>query len=138
MLDTDISSYIMRRSHPQVLARLNAVTIPSMCISVITRCELEFGAETSTRSAESRLAVDSFLRYMPVLGFPETAAPHYALIRASLKRKGTMIGPNDLLIAAHARSLDLTLVTNNTREFSRVEGLTIENWTEAAGNETSA
>ena len=130
MIDTDISSYIMKRSHPEVLARLSHALIDTMCISVITRCELEFGAEISTRSAASKSAIVSYLQDMSVLSYPETAASHYAQIRAMLKQKGLMIGPNDLLIAAHARSLGLTLVTNNIREFSRVEGLRLENWTQ--------
>jgi tRNA(fMet)-specific endonuclease VapC len=76
------------------------------------------------------VALDEFLRYVEVLDYPAAAALNYARIRADLKVRGTMIGGNDLLIAAHARSIGLTLVTNNTREFSRVHGLKIENWTD--------
>lgn len=75
------------------------------------------------------MALSAFLRYVEVLDFPDDAAPHYAKIRADLRTRGAMIGANDLLIAAHARSLGLTLVTNNTREFGRVHNLAIENWT---------
>jgi tRNA(fMet)-specific endonuclease VapC len=80
--------------------------------------------------ATRRLA--AFLPYLQILDFPAEAASHYAEIRADLKRRGTPIGGNDLLLAAHARSLGLKLVTNNTQEFARVQGLEIENWALAA------
>ena len=82
----------------------------------------------SPQRQRDELAFSVFLQYVQVLDFPETACVHYAKIRAELKTLGTMIGANDLLIAAHARSLGLTLVTNSTRKFSRVRDLTIENW----------
>ena len=112
MLDTDISSYIMKRSHDEVLRRLQKIPIAAVCISVITKSELLFGVEVSPRRQQ------------------DEAALHYAQIRAALKARGTMIGANDLFIAAHARSLALTLVTNNTQEFGRVRDLRIENWAE--------
>jgi len=129
MLDTDISSYIMKRSSQSVLSHLSSVAVDDTCISVITKSELMFGVEVSPRKQQDEAALDAFLRYIEVLDFPDEAASYYAKIRAHLKTQGTMIGANDLLIAAHARALDLTLVTNNTREFSRVPGLRIENWT---------
>jgi tRNA(fMet)-specific endonuclease VapC len=130
MLDTDISSYIMKRSHDAVLSRLQKVPIGAVCISVITKSELLFGVEVSPRWQQDHAALDEYLRHVEVLDFPDEAALHYAQIRASLKASGTMIGGNDLFIAAHARSLELTLVTNNTGEFGRVQDLNIENWTE--------
>jgi tRNA(fMet)-specific endonuclease VapC len=130
MLDTDISSYIMKRSHEAVVRRLQAVPIGAVCISVITKSELLFGVEVSPRRQQDRAALDEYLRYVEVLDFPNEAAHHYAQIRAALKARGTMIGANDLFIAAHARSLKLTLVTNNTGEFGRVQDLDIENWTD--------
>ena len=130
MLDTDISSYIMKRSHDAVLGRLRKVPIGVVCVSVITKSELLFGVEVSPRQQQDRAALDEYLRHVEVLDFPDEAALHYAQIRATLKAHGTMIGANDLFIAAHARSLRLTLVTNNTGEFSRVEDLNIENWAE--------
>ena len=83
----------------------------------------------SPRRAQDEAALDAFLAYVVVLDFPDQAALDYAKIRAGLQKKGTIIGANDLFIAAHARSLGLTLVTNNTREFRRVPHLTTENWT---------
>ncbi len=129
MLDTDISSYIMKRSDEAVLRRLQKVPIAAVCISVITKSELMFGVEVSPRRQQDHAALDQYLRHVVVLDFPDEAAFHYAQIRATLKARGTMIGANDLFIAAHARSLELTLVTNNTDEFSRVPNLKIENWT---------
>jgi tRNA(fMet)-specific endonuclease VapC len=130
MLDTDISSYIMKRSHEGVLGRLQETPIAAVCISVITKSELLFGVEVSARRQQDRAALDEYMRHVEVLDFPDEAALHYAQIRAVLKARGTMIGANDLFIAAHARSLKLTLVTNNTQEFGRVPELHIENWTE--------
>jgi tRNA(fMet)-specific endonuclease VapC len=130
MLDTDISSYIMKRSHDTVLRKLQTVPIGAVCISVVTKSELLFGVEVSPRRKQDQAALDEYLRHVEVLDLLDEAALHYAQIRAALKVRGTMIGANDLFIAAHARSLGLTLVTNNTREFGRVRGLNIENWTE--------
>jgi tRNA(fMet)-specific endonuclease VapC len=106
------------------------IAIAAVCISVITKSELLFGVEVSPRRQQDRAALDEYLRHVEVLDFPDEAALHYAQIRAALKARGTMIGANDLFIAAHARSLALTLVTNNTQEFGRVQDLHIENWTE--------
>jgi tRNA(fMet)-specific endonuclease VapC len=128
MLDTDISSYIMKRSNEAVLARLQTVAVTDVCISVITKSELLYGVEVSPRKQKDQLALDAYLRHVEVLEYPDEAALHYAQIRAALKAGGSMIGANDLFIAAHARSLGLTLVTNNTREFGRIQGLRLENW----------
>jgi len=129
MLATDISSYIMKRSHEGVLRRLREVPIDAVCISVITKSELLFGVAVSPRRQQDQAALDEYLRHVEVLDFPDEAALHYAQIRARLKVHGEMIGANDLFIAAHARSLEVTLVTNNSDEFSRVQNLKIENWT---------
>jgi tRNA(fMet)-specific endonuclease VapC len=130
MLDTDTSSYIMKRSHDTVLRRLQTVSIGVVCISVITKAELLFGVEVSPRREQDTAALTEYLRHVEVLDFPDEAASHYAQIRAVLRARGAMIGANDLFIAAHARSLALTLVTNNTGEFGRVADLKIENWAE--------
>ena len=129
MLDTDISSCIMKRSNEAVLRRLQKVPIGVVCISVITKSELLFGVEVSPRREQDHAALDQYLRHVEILDFPDEATLHYAQIRATLKTRGTMIGANDLFIAAHARALDLTLVTNNSEEFDRVPDLKIENWT---------
>ena len=128
MLNTDTCSYVMKRSNDAVLTRLQDVPVSDVCISVITKSELLFGVELSPRRGQDEVALNAFLGYVEVLDFPENAASDYANIRADLKTHGRMIRANDLFIAAHARSLRLTLVTN-TDEFRRVQNLTIENWT---------
>ena len=132
MLDTDICSYIMKRSNDALLQRLQKIPVGDVCISVVTKSELLFGVELARRQRQDEAALSSFLTYVEVLDFPEMACSHYAQIRAELKSRGIMIGANDLFIAAHARSLGLTLVTNNTGEFSRVSKLALENWTTAS------
>jgi tRNA(fMet)-specific endonuclease VapC len=128
MLDTDTCSYVMRRSHDALLERLAKVPVSDVCISVITESELLYGVEVSPKRKQDEAALAAFLRYVEILDFAGEASSHYAKIRADLKARGSMIGANDLFIAAHARSLGLTLVTNNTSEFKRVHGLSIENW----------
>jgi len=132
MLDTDTCSYIMKRSSDPVLKRLQRIPVNDICISVITKSELLFGVELSPQRLRDEAALGAFLRYVEVLDFPDGASSHYAKIRADLKAAGKMIGASDLFIAAHARSLGLTLVTNNTREFGRVRNLALENWTTVA------
>jgi len=128
MLDTDIASYIMNGSNEAVTRRLLRTSPVDVCISTVTKSELFYGVEISPRRKQNEQALQDLLRFVTVLDFPVEAAEHYAQIRADLKRRGGMIGANDLFIAAHARSLGLTLVTNNSREFKRVRGLQIENW----------
>jgi tRNA(fMet)-specific endonuclease VapC len=132
MLDTDTCSYIMKRSHPTVLKRLQAVSVADVCMSVITKAELLYGVEVSPRRVQDAAALVAFLPYVEALNFADDAALHYAEIRADLKKRGMLIGANDLFIAAHARALGVTLVTNNTAEFARVRELTLDNWTTPA------
>lgn len=129
MLDTDTCSYVMKRSHPLVLKRLQSVSVDDVCMSVVTKAELLYGAEVSPRHAQDAAAVAAFLPYVQVVDLDGDAALHYAEIRADLKRRGAMIGANDLFIAAHARALGVALVTNNTAEFERVAGLRLDDWT---------
>ena len=129
MLDTDTCSYIMKRSHPLVLKRLQALPVDDVCMSIVSRAELLYGVEVSSRRAQDAAALGALLPYVEALPLDEDAALHYADIRSDLKRRGVLIGANDLFIAAHARARGLTLVTNNTAEFQRVIGLSIENWT---------
>ena len=129
MLDTDTCSYVMKRSQPLVLKRLQSLAVSDVCMSVVTKAELLYGVELSPKHAQDAAALAAFLPYVEVLDLDEDTAVHYAEIRADLKKRGAMIGANDLFIAAHARALSLTLVTNNTAEFERVNGLDIENWT---------
>jgi len=129
MLDTDTCSYVMKRSNAALLKRLRKTPVSDICISIVTKSELLYGVEVSPRWQQDAAALTAFLRYVEVLDFPDSATLDYAKIRAHLKGAGTMIGANDLFIAAHARSLGLTLITNNTREFARVPNLRIANWT---------
>ncbi len=128
MLDTDICSCVMKRSSPVLLERLARAPVPDVCMSVVTKAELLYGVRISPHHTRDAEALRGLLTYVEVLDFPEQAAEDYAGIRSDLKGRGALIGANDLLIAAHARSLGLTLITNNTDEFSRVEGLALENW----------
>jgi tRNA(fMet)-specific endonuclease VapC len=129
MLDTDTASFIMNRSSFHAIRRLESQGVGEVCISAICRSELEYGVEVSPRRGKDSHSLDVLLRHIEVLDYPSDAALDYAQIRAFLKAQGRPIGANDLFIAAHARRLGLTLVTNNTREFLRVPGLKIENWT---------
>lgn len=129
MLDTDTCSYIMKRSHPLLLKRLQGLQVSDVCMSVVTKAELLHGVEVSPKHAQDAEALATFLSYVEVLELDDDAAQHYAEIRADLRRRGAMIGANDLFIAAHARACGLTLVTNNTSEFGRVKALDLENWT---------
>jgi len=131
MFDTDTVSYVMQRSSQALLEKLVSVPVSDVCISVIVKAELLYGVEISPRKQRDEAELAAFLRYADVLGLTDEAAAHYAEIRADLKMRGELIGANDLFIAAHARSLGLTLVSNNTREFSRVKGLKLENWAES-------
>lgn len=128
MLDTDTCSYVMKGSEPGVIRRLTSVPVGEVCISVITQAELMYGVEVSPKREQDGARLEVLLRHMVVLDLVQTATLDYAEIRASLKKQVKMIGANDLLIAAHARSMGLTLVTNNVREFRRVPRLKVENW----------
>ena len=128
MLDANIIAYAKNKRPESVLRRLTQYQPEDLCISAITMAELEFGVCNSSRPDQNRLALLLFLSRIAVLPFDAEAAREYGDIRADLTKKGTLIGANDLLIAAHARSLGLTLITNNTREFDRVENLRVENW----------
>ncbi len=128
LLDTNICSYIVSRRPPAAYERFSQVSFKEIAISTITLAELLFGVTKSPNRERNDVAYRSFLTPLTILDFDAEAAAHYGDIRATLERKGTPIGPLDLLIAAHARSRDLTLVTNNEREFARVDGLKLENW----------
>ncbi len=128
MLDTNIIAYAVNRRPEVVLSRLMAHDPEEICISAVTMAELEYGVCKSSRPEQNRLALMAFLARIRVLPFDADAAREYGGIRDALTKRGTPIGANDLLIAAHAKALGLILVTNNTREFERVEGLALENW----------
>ena len=128
LFDTDICSYIMKRSHPKLMDRVLAVDLEQIAISVITEVELLFGIKLSSKPAITAASFEGFIKHLRVLGWGRDAAEHYADIRANLHKRGKTIGANDLMIAAHARSIDATLITNNVKEFRRVQDLKIENW----------
>jgi tRNA(fMet)-specific endonuclease VapC len=127
MLDTNALSELIRNPAGPLTQRVARVGTDRICTSVVVACELHFGARRRG-SATLTARVEQLLEAMAVLPFDVPADEHYADIRADLERVGTPIGSNDLLIAAHARSLRLTLVTHNVREFARVPGLSVEDW----------
>lgn len=127
LLDTNIVIYVIKRRPVEMLSRFNA-QLGRMAISSITLAELYYGTEKSQFPDRNLRVIEDFVSRLDVLNYDARAALHYGAIRADLERKGTPVGANDLHIAAHARSAGLTLVSNNLREFSRVEGLLSENW----------
>ena len=128
MLDTNIIAYAKNNRPPSVLETLLKHDPTEICISAITMAELDFGVFNSSDPQKNRMALLLFLSGITVLPFDKAASLEYGSIRHYLKTNGIIIGGNDMLIAAHARSMDITLVTHNTREFSRVPGLKIEDW----------
>ncbi|NJM10936.1 MAG: type II toxin-antitoxin system VapC family toxin [Synechococcaceae cyanobacterium SM1_2_3] len=129
LLDTNIVSDLVRHPDGLVMQHIAAVGAEKIGISIIVACEMRFGA---TKGGSLRLAqrVNLVLSQIAIFPMEPPVEEHYADIRVALEKMGQPIGPNDLLIAAHARSLGLTLVTDNVREFSRVPGLRVENWLE--------
>lgn len=130
MLDTNICIYAMKNRPEKVLERLKRELNNGICVSSITLAELEYGMKNSSNPAKNEQSLLKFLFPLSVLPFGTTAASEYGEIRAYLQKRGTLIGPLDMLIAGHARAEGLILVTNNVREFERVPGLELENWAE--------
>jgi tRNA(fMet)-specific endonuclease VapC len=128
ILDTNICIYVIKKKPRQVLRHFTDFAVGDVGISSITLSELEYGVEKSARPDANREALLGFLSPLEIAPYDDLAANHYGSIRAELERLGQPIGAMDLLIAAHARSLAVPLVTNNLREFSRIDGLTLENW----------
>ena len=128
MLDTNILVFAIRHPQNEINQILKQHIANDVCISAITYGELEYGVHKSKYPQQDQAALQLFLAGIPILDFDWLAAEHFGDIIAALEQKGQRIGDRDMLIAAHARSLDYTLVTNNTREFERVEGLMIEDW----------
>ena len=127
MLDTNIAIYVIKRRPPEALATFNQHA-GQLCISSITLAELMHGVEKSAKPDHNLRQVEDFTSRLTVLEYGNKAASHYGDIRAVLERKGAPVGVNDVHIAGHARSEGLTLVTNNLKEFERVEALRLENW----------
>jgi len=129
ILDTNICIYIIKKKPINVFDKFKSLLIGSIGISSITLAELQFGIMKSSNPEKNKEALVKFITPLEILDFNYNATIEYGRIRADLEKKGIPIGPLDTLIGAHAKSLDLTLVTNNEREFERIEGLRIENWT---------
>ena len=128
MLDTNICIYIIKRKPEKVLHKFLEFDIDEIGISTITLAELEFGIQNSSRPLQNKIALAEFILPLKIVSFDEIAAEKYGIIRSDLKKKGNLIGELDMLIAAHAKSIDCVLITNNEKEFKRVNNLIVENW----------
>jgi len=128
MLDTNICIYMMNKRSSNVIEQIKRHMNDGLCISSITLSELEYGAAKSASYERNIVAIQKILSLFSVLPYDEAAASCYGNIRTQLERKGQTIGPLDMLIGAHAKSRELILVTNNVREFKRIEELVVVDW----------
>lgn len=128
MLDTDICSYIIRERPIAVFEHFETLKMDQLCISVITYAELIYGVEHSSSKKINRSIVDQFVKHLNIIDWDKKAAEHYGNIRKFLQADGNVIGAMDMMIAAHARSQKMILVTNNEKHFKRVPKLKVENW----------
>lgn len=128
MLDTNICIYLIKRRPPAVIDRFLRCDVGQVAISSVTLAELQYGVAKSQFPEKNAEALQAFLLPLEILPFDDAAGAAYGPIRVDLEKRGVSIGAMDLMIAAHALSLDVTLVTHNIREFSRVEGLRVETW----------
>jgi len=128
VLDTNTCIYIMKVKPQGVLTHFKRVSKSSICISIITHAELLYGLNKSKQKSKNKQVLDDFVKHLDVLDWGSKAAEHYAVIRAHLEKKGTIIGNMGLMIAAHTRSIGGTVITNNEKEFKRVPNLKVENW----------
>lgn len=128
MLDTNICIYLMKNKDKKIINKFHNKDPKQLCISNITYSELMYGVEKSERREYNFSKLLLFLSDMNILNYDFNACEEYGAIRAELEREGNTIGANDMLIAAHAKSQDMILVTNNTKEFNRVKGLRVEDW----------
>jgi tRNA(fMet)-specific endonuclease VapC len=128
LLDTNICIYLIKKRPQKTFAKFQSLTVGEVGISAITYAELEYGVAHSSDPPQNRIALSEFLAPLEILDFQAQVAPLYGALRTSLVHAGKLVGPLDLLIAAHALALGVILVTNNVREFSRVPDLKIENW----------
>ena len=132
MLDTNICIAIIKRKPQQVLKRFTAYKVGEIGISSVTLAELEFGVAKSQHQEKNQAALDQFVLPLEIAGFDHEAAKVYGQVRATLEKKGTPIGALDTMIGAHAMALGAMLATNDTREFSRIKGLTVVDWLDSA------
>ncbi|MFP3041820.1 type II toxin-antitoxin system VapC family toxin [Treponema primitia] len=128
LLDTNICIYSIKKKSPGILKKLQKNRKNGLAISTITLAELEFGNENSLYKEKNKIALMEFLSIIDIKPFDERAAKEYGAIRKNLKDRKCLIGPLDMLIGAHAKSLNMTLITNNTAEFERITGLELEDW----------
>ncbi len=128
LIDTNICIYIMNKRPPEVIERFKTFEIGQIGISSITVSELNYGVAKSQKKKQNAKRLDEFLTPFTILPYDENASKYYGLIRSELESQGNVIGPLDMLIAAHAISENLILVTNNEKEFQRIESLKVENW----------
>ena len=130
LLDTNICIYAMKNKFPALTKRLFEIHPNEICVSSVTVGELEYGAAKSVRTEQTRSSILLFLSAFTILPFTSENARHFGELRAYLESRGTPIDPYDTMIAAQGVARSLTVVTNNTREFSRVPNLALEDWTE--------
>ena len=132
MLDTDICIFLMRGEHLALAAKVQSVPIQQQVMSAVTFAELSYGVQASAASKrkQNQTVLDSLVLHLAVLDWPQEAAVHYAQIRLDLKKRGAQLGAADLMIAAQARAMGAVVVTNNIKDFGRVKGLQVENWTQ--------
>lgn len=128
LLDTSICIYFLNKSSENIIARMKSLSPADIKLSSITVAELFFGAEKSKAKKKNQTIVEAFTNNFEQIPFDNKCCRNYAEIRASLEKKGFPIGPNDLLIVSISLAHNMTLITNNVKEFKRVKGLTIENW----------
>jgi tRNA(fMet)-specific endonuclease VapC len=128
LLDTNICIYIIKKKPLYVLEKFKKTPLGEIGISSITLAELEYGISKSADPGRNRIALNQFIIPLEIIDFNISASVEYGSVRAKLETQGKVIGPLDTLIAAHAKSMNLILVTNNESEFRRVEGLKVENW----------
>ena len=128
MLDTNCCVDLIRKRDERILRRMQRLRPDDLCVSSVTLGELEYGAAKSANPGKNRLALAEFMTPLNVVPYDDAVAPVYGQLRADLERAGTPVGPLDTMIAAHALSLGLTVVTDNEREFRRVSGLNVQNW----------
>jgi len=128
MLDTNICIAIIKQKPKDILQKFSAYQVGDICISSVTLAELRYGVAKSQYQEKNRTALDEFILPLEVVDFDEPATLYYGTLRAMLEKQGTPIGALDMMIAAHALSLNVSLVTNNTKEFNRVLGLKVIDW----------
>lgn len=137
LIDTNICIYIINNRPPEVIRKFKRVAIGDIGISSISVSELYYGVCKSKRIKENLKRLEEFLRPFEIIPYDENASKSYGEIRSQLEKQGNVIGPLDLLIAAHALSSGLILITNNEKEFKRIKSLKVENWVATYGTEQS-